>query len=216
MLQKTLITFLLIIAAAFLFWSSISIQSIFYESVLSIEKYAAQNDILIIAIFIVLAALSAMLSPFSSLPLVPAAIMIWGNFLTGIFLLIGWLAGETLAYIIGYYAGYPLVRQLTSFERVRYYQEKISKKAEFWLILLFRFAMPAEIPGYALGIIRYHFGKYFLATFLAELPFAFISSYAGNALISNNPAIFIGIVAFAFLFMMVMFYFFSKKLHLKN
>lgn len=213
MLQKILITFLLIIAAAFLFWSSISIQSIFYETVLSIEKYTAQNEILIVAIFIALAALSAMLSPFSSLPLVPAAIMIWGNFLTGIFLLTGWLLGETLAYFIGYYAGYPLVRQLSSFEKVKYFQEKIPKKAEFWLILLFRFAMPAEIPGYVLGIIRYNFGKYFLATFLAELPFAFISSYAGNALIGNNPVVFIGLVVFAFSFMILMFYFFNKKLH---
>lgn len=214
MLQKILITFLLIIAAALLFWSSISIQSIFYETVLSIEKYTAQNEILIVAIFIALAALSAMLSPFSSLPLVPVAIIIWGNFLTGVFLLIGWLTGEILAYAIGYYAGYPLVKQLSSFERVKYYQEKISRKAEFWLILLFRFSMPAEIPGYVLGIIRYNFGKYFLATFLAELPFAFISSYAGNALIENNPAIFMGLVVFAFSFMILMFYFFNKKLRL--
>lgn len=213
MLQKTLITFLLIIAGALLFWSSISIQSIFYESTLSIEKYAAQNEVVVIAIFIVLAAFSAMLSPFSSLPLVPAAIMIWGNFLTGIFLLIGWLSGEILAYVIGYYAGYPLVKQLSSFEKVKYYQEKISKKAEFWLILLFRFSMPAEIPGYALGIIRYNFSKYFLATFLAELPFAFITSYASNALIENDPAIFIGLVVFAFSFMITAFYFFNKKLH---
>lgn len=216
MLQKILITFILILAAAFLFWSSISIQSIFYEAVISIEEYAAQNEILVVATFIVLAALSAMLSPFSSLPLVPAAIMIWGNFLTVIFLLIGWLIGETLTYFIGYYAGYPLVRQLSSFEKVKYYQEKIPKKAEFWLILLFRFSMPAEIPGYALGIIRYNFGKYFLATFLAELPFAFITSYAGNALISDKPIIFISLVALVFSFITLMFYFFNKKLRLKN
>lgn len=203
----------MIIAVAFLFWSSISVQSIFYESALSIEKYATQNEILVIAIFIVLAAFSAMLSPFSSLPLVPVAIMIWGNFLTGIFLLVGWLAGGTLTYIIGYYAGYPLVSQFASFEKVKYYKEKIPEKAEFWLILLFRFSMPAEISGYALGIIRYNFGKYFLATFLAELPFAFATSYAGNAIISDKPAIFIGIVASTFSFIILMFYFFNKKLH---
>lgn len=212
MLQKILITFLLILAAAFLFWSSISIQSIFYEAVISIEEYAAQNEILVVATFIVLAALSAMLSPFSSLPLVPAAIVIWGNLLTGIFLLIGWLIGEILTYIVGYYAGYPLVRQLSSFEKVKYFREKIPKKAEFLLILLFRFAMPAEIPGYVLGIARYNFGKYFLATFLAELPFAFITSYAGNALISDKPIIFISLVALVFSFITLMFYFFNKKL----
>lgn len=195
-----------------MFWSSISIQSIFYEAVFSIEKYNAQNEILVVTIFIVVAALSAMLSPFSSLPLVPAAIMIWGNFLTGIFLLAGWLIGGTLTYFISYYAGYPTVRQLSSFEKIKHYQDKIPKKARFWLILLFRLSMPVEIPGYALGIIRYHFGKYFLATFLAELPFALITSYAGNALIRNKPLVFMSLVAFAFLFMVLMFYFFNKKL----
>src|SRR3972149_1780447 len=45
--------------------------------------------------------------------------------------------------------------------------------ATFVGILLFRLALPAEILGYALGITRYHFGKYIGAPFPAEAPFAF-------------------------------------------
>lgn len=212
MLKKILITFLLIIIGSFLFWSSVSIQGIFYETVLSVQEYSVENGGLVIAIFIILAALSAMLSPFSSVPFVPAAILIWGNLLTAIFLLAGWLTGEALAYFISYYLGYPLVKHLASFEKIEYFKNKIPKKSEFLMVLLFRFAMPAEIPGYVLGLIRYDFWKYFLATFLAELPFAFIISYAGEALVNNEPLIFISLVALAFIIIGAMFYIFNKQL----
>lgn len=212
-LRKIVIIFLLVIIAAILFWSSVSIQSFFSEAIRGVEGYAAQKEALAIAVFLVAAMLSAMLSPFSSLPFIPVAIALWGNFLTGVLLLVGWVAGEILTYVIGYYAVYPFVRRFTSlFEKIKYYQDRIPKKAEFWLILLFRFAIPAEIPGYVLGSARYDFGKYFLATFLAELPFAFISSYASDALISNRPVMFLSLVIPAFLGMVVAFYFFNKKL----
>jgi len=212
MLRRILIVFILIITLAFLFWSSLSLQTIFYEAAFSIKAYAVENQIFVIAVFIVLAAFSAMLSPFSSIPFVPVMIMVWGNVLTAIFLLIGWLMGEVLAYFIGYYAGYPVVRQLSSFEKIKYYKEKLSKKTEFFLVLLFRFSMPAEIPGYALGIIRYNFNKYLLATFIAELPFAFVVSYASNALVENRPAIFMIFVILSFLFFGSALYLFNKKL----
>lgn len=212
MLRRILIFFILIIILAFLFWSSLSLQNIFYETAFSIKAYAVENQLFVITVFVALAALSATLSPFSSIPFVPVMIMVWGNVLTAIFLLIGWLIGEILAYFIGYYAGYPVVRQLSSFEKIKYYKEKLSKKTEFFLVLLFRFAMPAEIPGYALGILRYNFNKYLLATFIAELPFAFIVSYASDALISNRPAIFMIFVILSFLFFGITFYLFNKKL----
>lgn len=212
MLRRILIFFILIVILAFLFWSSLSLQTIFYEAAFSIKAYAVENQIFVIAVFIALGALSATLSPFSSIPFVPVMIMVWGNVLTAIFLLIGWLIGEILAYFIGYYAGYPIVSQLSSFEKIKYYKEKLSKKTEFFLVLLFRFAMPAEIPGYALGILRYNFNKYLLATFIAELPFAFVVSYASDALVNNQPAIFMIFVISSFLFFGLTFYLFNKKL----
>lgn len=216
MLKRTLITFIAVLGVAFLFWSSYSLQNIFNETVGSVQAYAGQNNVLLIVLFIALAALSAMLSPFSSVPLVPIAIMIWGGLLTTALLLTGWLIGEVLAYGAGYYAGYPFVSQLSSFEKVRYYRERISRKTEFLLIVLFRFAMPAEIPGYVLGIARYNFWKYFLATFLAELPFAIVVSYASEALVAKKPVIFVGLAVATFSVFSVMFYFFTKKLKTKN
>ena len=43
----------------------------------------------------------------------------------------------------------------------------ISAKATFPLVLLFQLAVPSEIPGYVLGALRYHFGKYLAARAIA-------------------------------------------------
>lgn len=212
MLRRILITFILVLGAALLFWSSRSLQGIFFETVASVQEYTYESTALMVALFITLAALSAMLSPFSSIPLAPVAIMVWGKSLTVVFLLSGWLIGGALAYVVGYSVGYPLVRQFSSFEKIRYYREKISEKTEFLLILLFRLSMPAEIPGYVLGIARYHFGKYLLATLIAEAPFAIIVAYASEALVANNIKMFIALVAVVCIVVALLFYFFTKKL----
>ena len=214
--KRIIIIFFLVIAFAFLFWSSISVQNIFYDTVFSVEKYSTRYQVLSVAVFVALSALSAIFSPFSSLPLVPVAIMIWGNSLTAILLLVGWAIGGTVTYFAGYYVGYPLVNRLTSFKKINHYRQKIPQNAEFWLILLFRLAMPAEIPGYVLGIMRYDFSKYILATVLAELPFAVIASYAGNALIENKPWVFVGFIIVTAVFIGLMFYLMNKKLHREN
>jgi uncharacterized membrane protein YdjX (TVP38/TMEM64 family) len=212
MVKKFLITFFLIIIAAFLFWSSASVQNIFYEAVYSVEAYSLQNEYAVAVIFIVLAAFSALLSPFSSAPLVPIGVVLWGNSATAIFLFSGWLVGEIAAYFIGYYLGYPLVKQLVSSEKIEYLKNKIPKGSHFFIVLLFRLSMPAEIPGYVLGIAKYNFWKYLLATAMAELPYAFITSYAGKALLDNQPLVFLSLAGFGLLAMSTIFYFFNKKM----
>lgn len=216
MLKRILVTFIFVLGAALLFWSSRSLQGIFFETVASVQEYTHEGTVPVATLFIVLAALSAMLSPFSSIPLVPVAIMVWGKSLTVVFLLSGWFIGGVLTYIVGYFVGYPLVRQFSSFEKIRYYREKISEKTEFLLVLLFRLSMPAEIPGYVLGIARYHFGKYLLATLIAEAPFVIIVTYASEALVVNNVKMFIALVAVICIAIASLFYFFTKKLKLKD
>lgn len=216
MLKRILITFIFVLGSALLFWSSRSLQGIFFETVASVQGYTHEGTALMATLFIALAALSAMLSPFSSIPLIPVAVMIWGKSLTAIFLLSGWFIGGVLTYMVGYSVGYPLVRQFSSFEKIKYYREKISEKTEFLLILLFRLSMPAEIPGYVLGIARYHFGKYLLATLIAEVPFVILATYASEALVVNNVKMFIILVAVMCIAVALLFYFFTKKLKLKD
>ncbi len=208
--KKHLYILFLVAVIAGLFWYFNSLQEIFYDFLFLIVGYIEERPLWGAAIFVGLAVVSAMFSPFSSAPLVPAAIIVWGTALTSVFLLAGWLIGYVVAYFIGYYAGYPIVKQFLPFEKIDYYRNRISKKSEFWLILLFRMAMPAEIPGYVLGIIRYNFWRYFFASLVTELPFVVIVVYASEAFMARDILLFFGLVFLAFIIMIIMFYAFHK------
>ncbi|MDP3042802.1 MAG: VTT domain-containing protein [bacterium] len=210
--KKILITVLFFIIIAFVFWSSVTLQSLFYDSVGFLGKYIEQNRILGTLIFMGLAAVSALFSPFSSVPLIPAGIMIWGSNVVLFLLASGWLLGDLIAYSIGRFARRAVISRFVPQEKLDSYKEMISKKSGFWFVLLFRFALPSEIAGYALGIMRYHFGKYLLVTVLVEIPFAFLTVYSGEAFVKGNLLLFTSLVLFSAAAIYLISYYFKKKL----
>lgn len=213
--KRRVIIFLLVILLAFLFWYSAPLQNIFYDSVSIANDYTDARPVTGVIIFIALAAISAIFSLFSSVALVPAAIMIWGGSLTLTLLLAGWIIGDIIAYFIGAYALRNIAGKFIPIEKIDQYRGKISKKTEFGLILLFRIAMPTEIAGYLLGVIKYHFGKYFLATFLSELPFALLAVYAGDALITQDVLTFIALIALGIAIAIITIELLHKKIKAK-
>ncbi|MCR4323097.1 MAG: VTT domain-containing protein [Candidatus Azambacteria bacterium] len=198
------------------FWFLTPLRDVFYDAVSLADAYVAQHQARGILVFIGLATISAMLSPFSSVPLIPIAIILWGNVWTIIFLVVGWLIGHAITYAIGYYAGHPVAKRFTGFEKIEHYSKKFSAKSEFLLVLLFRLAMPAEIPGYVLGTVRYNFVKYFIATLIAEFPFAIITVYASAALIDRKPVIMVSAIVGGIIFLAVAWYFFKKQIQHKT
>lgn len=210
--EKYLIAFAIIAVFALLFWSSYNFQSSIYNFFGFLEKYLIAYPVLGSIIFIILAALSAVASPFTSAPLVPAAIFIFGKFLTFWLLWVGWIFGGIISYILGRYAARPLAISLFSIKRINYYQKILSKKTNFWLILLFRASVPAEIPGPILGALKYNLIKFIFATAIAELPYAIATIYASNALINDQKIIFFALIVFAFIAMSAAYFFFQKKI----
>lgn len=211
-LKKEIVIILMILAIAVLFLSSAKLQLAFEQAITALSAYIASHHVLGISVFIGLGALSAMLSPFSSMPLVPAAVVIWGNTLTFLFLLIGWLLGGMAAYAIGRYVVYHLFKDWEYFKKIQSYRGQVSENSEFILVLLFRMIMPAEIPGYLLGIIKYSFPKYLLATFLAELPVAFLAVHASDALVDERPVKFFMLFFAGVVLLALTIYQFRKRL----
>lgn len=186
-LKRNLLIFTVIILAVFLFWTSIEFENLFYRIVSFFEQYANEYKVIAAGVFVVLAILSTMLASFSSIWLVPIAVPIFGNALTTILLLAGWYLGSIFSYLIGRYAGFPIVARFVSSQKIDYYRDMVFEGREgFGLILLARFVLPSEIPGYVLGMARYNFGKYFLATVVAEIPYALAAVYAIDAIITKN------------------------------
>jgi len=136
--------------------------------------------------FLALAALSAMLSFFSSVLIIPVAAHQWGQVNTVALLWVGWLAGGATTYAIGRFVGARLAGLLVSTERVKYYEDRLTARAPFWIILLLQLAVPSEIPGYVLGSLKYRFPAYLLAIALGEFPFAVAAVFLSSEFLSRR------------------------------
>lgn len=196
----------------FLVWSSVAFQNFFTKIVPYFERLTGEYAVLSVLVFIGLGMLSTMLSSFTSIPLVPVAVIVWGNALTALYLGIGWLAGDILSYFVGYYAGNPLIRRFLPYGQIQFYLKKIPPDAEFKMILLFILSMPAEIPGYTIGALRYKFTKYVAAQTLNEIFYSALVAYAFAALVEKNNIVFFSYLAFGIILFGYMFYLFQKKI----
>lgn len=192
--KRLLFTLGIISATIILFWYFNVVQVAFYDIAIFFEKYVGQNELLGIFIFLLIATASALLSPLTNAPLIPIAVALWGLVPTMVILLVGWLIGDIIAYYIGRYIGGPLFRYIISAKRFDKWVEEIRKHTRFYMLLLLRVALPAEL-GYAFGIMRYPFGKYMLITFLAEIPFVIITTYASEAILEGNRLEFFSLIA---------------------
>jgi uncharacterized membrane protein YdjX (TVP38/TMEM64 family) len=200
----------------FLIWSTVEFQHYFSKILMLFQGLVQKDETLSILIFIGISAVATMLSSFIRILPVPIALILWGGAPTLLYLLAGWLIGDALSYVIGYSAGNRIVKKIVSFEKIDYYREKIPPNAQFRLILFFVTAMPAEIPNYVLGVIRYDFAKYFIATIFSELIYAYLSVRTGQALVQQNfvtfaIAIFLLLVLFSYSFHLFDKYLKSEK-----
>lgn len=142
------------------------------------------------AIFLLLAAMSAMLSFFSSSALVPIGVFVWGPTSTALLLWIGGVSGGTFGYWLARTLGRKVVRRLVPEAPFRRYETFFRERARWRTILLFRVALQSELPSYVLGALRYPFPKYLPMMILAELPYVLLVTYLGQSLIDRNGMVF--------------------------
>jgi len=185
-MRKIIILGIILLILIFLFWYYTPIEANFYKLADFFKILTEKNGPLAMLIFFILSMLSAMFMPLSNVPLVPFASMIWGNTATFILLLTGWLIGDIASYTIGWFAGYPLVEKFMIFKNIQKYRRHLNPESEFSIVLLVRMVMPAEITGYLLGILKYHFGKYMVVTFLSELLVAVITVFISEAILQKK------------------------------
>lgn len=203
-------------ALALVFAAVFFISFTFQETVLGyiglLADYLAEHKYMGAIIFVLLSTLSAIVSPLSSAPIIPSAMVAWGSGLTLFFLMLGWIIGGAIGWLIGNLAGEKVLRKHYSFNKIEYYKNKLSAETQFWIVLIFRFAVPSEITGFTLGILRYSFGKYLIATFITEIPFALLAVYSGAALVSGEVFAFAGLIVMALVFIVIMSFYLKKRI----
>lgn len=150
------------------------------------EDIIGQHPIAGAVAFVVLAALSAVFTFVSIAVVAPAAVFAWGPTASIALLWSGWILGGAATYGIGRFFGRAVVRWLTADEALRRLESRIPDNAPLWLITLVQLALPSEIPGYVLGLVRYPFSRYVLALGLAELPYTFATIYLGASFVEGR------------------------------
>lgn len=179
---------------------SLLLQDVFNELVAVLAGYEEGRPVSGPALFVLLAGASVMLGPFTSAPLMPFAVGVWGAGKTLALLLVGWALGNSAAYGIGYHFGHPIMGRIVSAEGLRKWMRFLREEVSVWGLFLIRLAAPAEI-GYAFGILKYDFRKYLAIVLPAELPFALIVVYGGEAFLDGHWITLAGLVTSAFLIM---------------
>jgi uncharacterized membrane protein YdjX (TVP38/TMEM64 family) len=152
----------------------------------SVKGVIRHHQVAGMVLFFVLSMVSAIFFFFSTAVIVPVAVHAWGKPGTMGLLWLSWLAGAALSYAIGRRPGRRLAKWLLPGKGVNKYEKKFSASANFPLVLLFQLAVPSEIPGYVLGALRYHFGKYLGARAIAEVPFAVGAVYLGDTFVRRQ------------------------------
>lgn len=165
-----------------------------------------------VSLFILLSAVSAMLAFFSTAVFVPIAIHAWGEGVSILLLWTGWLLGGICSYAVGRFLGRPVVRSLTSGRALARFEHRISNHAPFTLVLLFQLALPSELPGYLLGVVRYRFLKYLLALAIGELPYAVGTVYLGVSFVERRFYALLGLGIAGALSIVWAFHTFQKRL----
>ena len=139
-------------------------------------------------VFVLLAAVSAMLAFVSSAALIPVAIYAWGATLCAVLLWVGWFIGGVLSYLVGRFLGRPIVARLVRPATMARYEAYAHRGAAFVPILLLQLAVPSDTAGYLFGMVRCPAGIYLLALAVAEVPYAVGAVYLGTSFLERRLA----------------------------
>jgi len=146
----------------------------------SITTFIEQNPVEGVCLFLALNILDAVLAPGATLPLIPVAAHAWGHVWAAIVTTAGWTAGSLVAFSIARRWGSPLVKKLTSMDRLRQMKRYIPEDV-FWTIAILRLVMPMDLMSYLLGLFTdISWGKYTAATAIGVTPAAFLLAYLGK------------------------------------
>jgi uncharacterized membrane protein YdjX (TVP38/TMEM64 family) len=180
------LTLALLIAVLAGLAASETLHQAFLRLIAGVESFIGAHPIWGISLFILLSALSAMLAFFSTAVITPIAVHTWGELGTIVLLWVGWMLGGLCAYGIGRTLGRPVVLALTSGAALARFERRISTRAPFGVVLLFQLALPSEIPGYILGLVRYGLARYLGVLAIAELPFVIGTVYLGASFLERR------------------------------
>ena len=142
-------------------------------------------------IFVLISMISAMIAFFSAVVLTPVAINVWGTTTSLVLLWIGWVLGGVVSYCIGLFLGRSIAAKWVGESTVASWHQKLVGRTRFFQVLLFVTAVPSEVPGYVLGVVRYRFIYFLTAIAIGYTPHALAAVFLGDSFLKGRSLAFI-------------------------
>ena len=139
-------------------------------------------------LFVILMAMSVVVSPIPSLPLDIAAGAFFGPFLGGLYAVVGALLGALVSFLMARFLGRDLVERVLS-GHVNFCSE-CSDKLLTRVVFLSRLLpfISFDVVSYGAGLTKMSIGKFALATGLGMTPLTFLFTHFGSVF-SVGPAV---------------------------
>lgn len=159
------------------------VLALFAAGVFAARHYAPQIQGLLadyaavgMGIFLASSALAVLMPLLSNLPLVPAAVVAWGSWWTAGMLLLGWIVGAALAFMLGRHARAMTLRHFPSAQRHADIDRLIHPRHRLLSLVLLRMTFPVDVLSYSLGLFSRSttLGENVLSTLLGAAPFALL------------------------------------------
>jgi uncharacterized membrane protein YdjX (TVP38/TMEM64 family) len=119
------------------------------------------------------------------------AIATWGSLGTFALLWVGWLLGGAVSYAIGRYLGRSVAGALVGAATLDRWERVVRDRSHVTHLLLFQVAMPSELLGYVLGLLRYSFLTYIGVLVMTEIPYALAVVYLGQSFLAGDAVGFV-------------------------
>jgi len=132
--------------------------------------------------------------PGTPVALVSMAVMPWQE--AWAYNFIGSSLGAITAFLIARKFREPVVARFVSLEKIHKWQDKVSKKRQFWGFAGLRFVslVAFDFVSYAAGLTRLSFRTFIGATFLIDVPASLLFFYLGGQAVKYSIFVFGGFI----------------------
>lgn len=183
----------------------------FLQKQLHVVILFAQDHLILGAIvYVLFFALSIVIAPISSLPIMYFTEEVFGVLVGGVLSTLGWWTGGLGLFLLARFLGRSFLLKRTSLKKIKKWEKDLPEKATFWGAFFANAVFPTELVALLFGCFTtLSFRSYALASLLGILPFSFLLVASGGALFEKNwmgLGVFGGILVLFFLFMYLLWF----------
>lgn len=132
---------------------------------------------------------------------------------------IGIMLGASISFFIAKKFREPLVKKFVSLQKIHAWESKLSENEKLWALFSVRLiANPLffDVISYAAGLTKIKFSKFFIATFISNVPYMFLIYYFGEVSFNMGIYYFISFIVALLILWVILGKFTNRSVFINN